>query len=498
METDKFQLPKSPFQYQILIDGKWQEASDGRRYTRLSPGHNQVIGEYPLCSKEDAEKAIKAARDAFNNNSWRTMPGAERAKIINKTASLIRQHAPELALIETLESGKPISEAIDEMEGAAGIWDYAATLCRHQYGDFNNNLGDDMVAMMFRQPVGVVGMITPWNFPLLIISQKLPFALAAGCTAVVKPSELTPGTTLRLGKLLQEAGIPDGVVNILSGYGDPVGKTMSESMDVDMISFTGSTLVGKQILAASQHNLKKVSLELGGKNPQIIFPDADMDAVIDAVVFGVYFNMGECCNSGSRIIVHETIADSVIEKVLEHTKKVKVGDPLDPTVKVGAIIDDRQLNKILSYIHKGKEQGATLETGGDQIKTDVGRFVQPTVFSNVKPNMDIAKEEIFGPVLSVIRFKTAEEAVAIANSTIYGLSASVWTNSLDTAIMMSRKIEAGTVWVNNFMSGYPEISFGGFKQSGLGRELGRFGIDEFTELKSVLIHIGPAKGKWVE
>lgn len=354
-----------------------------------------------------------------------------------------------------------------------------------------------MLAFMYRQPIGVVGMITPWNFPLLIISQKLPFALAAGCTAVVKPSELTPGTTLRLGEILLEAGIPAGVVNILSGYGDPVGRTMAESMNVDMISFTGSTMVGKQIVAASQHNLKKVSLELGGKNPQIIFPDADMKAVIDSVVFGVYFNMGECCNSGSRILIHEDVADDFVQKVLDHASKVNVGDPLDPEVKVGAIINNRQLEKIMKYIESGISQGASLKLGGALITTDRGIFVQPTVFSDVRPEMDIAKEEIFGPVLSVIRFKNADEAVKIANSTIYGLSASVWTKDLDTAILLSRKIEAGTVWVNNFMSGYPEISFGGFRQSGLGRELGRFSVEEFSELKSVLIHVGPPGSPWI-
>ena len=493
-----YSLPKTATRYKILIDGNWVDSLSGKTFKTISPAHNTEVGEYPLCAKEDTELAIKAAKKCFNGKKWPTMAGADRAKIINKVAALIRENSEELALVETLESGKPITQALDEMEWAAGLWDYAATLCRHQYGDVNNNLGNNMLAMMYRQPVGVVGMITPWNFPLLIISQKLPFALAAGCTAVVKPSELTPGTTLKLGEFLLEAGVPAGAVNILSGYGDPVGKPLSESMDVDMISFTGSTAVGKQIVAASQHNLKKVSLELGGKNPQIIFPDADMESVIDSVVFGVYFNMGECCNSGSRILVHEDIAEDFVEKVLEHAKKVKVGDPLDPDVKVGAIINNKQLDKILGYIEKGKTQGASLKIGGELVKTDLGNWVKPTVFSDVRPDMDIAKEEIFGPVLSVIKFKDREEAIYIANSTIYGLSASIWTKDLDTAITMSREIQAGTVWVNNFMSGYPEISFGGFKQSGLGRELGRFSIDEFSELKSVLFHVGPPSGKWVK
>lgn len=493
----KYSLPEKAFQYKILINGLWKESLSGESYTRESPAHGTPVGTYPLCNAEDTKEAIKAARAAFKEGSWASMPGADRAKIILNVAEGIRSRAEELALIECIESGKPISQALDEMEWAAAIWDYAATLCRHQYGDMNNNLGEDMMAFMYRQPVGVVGMITPWNFPLLIISQKLPFALAAGCTGVIKPSEMTPGTTLKLGEILHDAGVPDGVVNILSGYGDPVGKTLTESMDVDMITFTGSTLVGKQIVAASQHNLKKVSLELGGKNPQIIFSDADMDAVIDAVVFGVYFNMGECCNSGSRILIHEDVADDFVDKVLELSKKVKVGDPLDPSVKVGAIIDDRQQQKIMDYIESGRKQGADLKLGGEVMESRLGRYIQPTVFSDVRPDMDIAKEEIFGPVLSIIRFKTIDEAVQIANSTVYGLSASVWTRDIDTAMIMSRKIETGTVWVNNFMSGYPEVSFGGFRQSGLGRELGRFSIEEFTELKSVLIHLGPSGDGWV-
>lgn len=494
----KFELPHQPRNYQILIDGKWVDAISKETFTRTSPSHDKVVGSYPLCSREDTEKAISSAKKAFEEESWTDMPGAERAKLLQKVAEIIRKKAEELALIETIESGKPISQALDEMEWAAGIWDYAASLCRHQFGDLNNNLGGNMLAYMYREPIGVVGMITPWNFPLLIISQKLPFALAAGCTAVIKPSELTPGTTLMLGEILQEVGIPDGVVNILTGYGDPVGITLSESLDVDMISFTGSTEVGKHIVRSSMHNLKKVSLELGGKNPQIIFPDADMEAVIDAVVFGVFFNMGECCNSGSRILIHEDIADDFIDRVIAHAKKVKVGDPLDPTVKVGSIIDNRQLQKIMAYIKTGSEQGASLILGGAQINSVSGAYIEPTIFADVKPDMSIAKEEIFGPVLSIIRFRDTAQAVQIANDTIYGLSASVWTKDLDKALLMSRKVKAGTIWVNNFMSGSPEISFGGFKQSGQGRELGRSSIDEFSELKSVLIHLGPSNGKWVE
>jgi acyl-CoA reductase-like NAD-dependent aldehyde dehydrogenase len=352
-----------------------------------------------------------------------------------------------------------------------------------------------MLAMVIKEPIGVVSMITPWNFPLLIISQKLPMALAVGCTAVVKPSEFTPGTTLRLGGLLTEAGVPAGVVNILSGYGSPVGTTMTSHPMVDMVSFTGSTSVGKQIAATGGSMLKKVELELGGKNPQIIFPDVNLEEVVDSVVFGVYFNMGECCNSGSRILVHHDIADDLLKMVIEKSKKVKTGDPLDPEVKVGAIINDGQKEKILRYMDAAKQQGAKLVLGGEAVKE--GNYILPTIYDEVKPEMSIAREEIFGPVLSVIRFRTVEEAISIANDTLYGLSASVWTKDIDRAMMISRRVKAGTIWINTFMNGYAELPFGGYKESGLGREMGTAAIDEFTEMKTIQIHIGPKTGWWV-
>lgn len=494
---NKYKVPSKPHIYQNFINGHYKNSSGNETFERESPGHGAIIGQYPLSNKKDTEEAIAVAKKTFKSDEWSSLTGVDREKIIRNVAAIIRERAEELALIETLESGKPISQAIDEMEWAAGIWDYAATLARHIAGDVNTNVGRDMTAMMQKVPVGVVGMITPWNFPLLIISQKLPIALAAGCTAVIKPSEMTPGTTLLLGGMLKEAGLPDGVVNIVAGYGDPVGMTLAESNDVDMISFTGSTAVGKHIVRASAGNLKKVELELGGKNPQIIFPDADIDALIDAVVFGIYFNMGECCNSGSRIIIHEDIAAGFEAKVIAHAKKVKVGDPLDPTVKVGAIINNNQFDKIMKYIESGIAQGAKVTLGGKALKSDRGSFIEPTIFSDVTPDMDIACEEIFGPVLSILTFKTAQEALDIANGTDFGLSAGVWTKDIDTAMYMTRNIDAGTVWVNNWMSGYPEIPFGGMKQSGLGRELGPHAVDEFMETKSVLIKMGATPGDWV-
>jgi betaine-aldehyde dehydrogenase len=491
-------LPPKPFQYQLWINGKGETSGSGKTFDRRSPAHDAVVGVYPLAGNEETDLAVTAARRAFDEGPWPRRPGAERASCLTKLASLIRTHAEELALIETLESGKPITQARNEMEWAAGIWDYAAASCRNLAGDTYNSLGEQMLGLVVREPIGVVGMITPWNFPLLIISQKLPFALGAGCTCVVKPSELTPGTTLRLGPLLAEAGVPEGVVNIVSGYGDPVGIRLSSHPDVDMMSFTGSTEVGKSVVAASRSNLKKVGLELGGKNPQIIFADADLEAALDAAVFGICFNMGECCNSGSRLLVERSIYNDFVERLVNLIREVRVGDPLDEETQIGAIVNEEQLGKILHYIADGQKSGATLRVGGQQLKGIPGRFVAPTIFSEVRPEMPIAREEIFGPVLSVLPFDHAAEAIAIANSTPYGLSGAVWTRDLDRAFAVSRGIRAGTIWINTFMEGPAELPFGGYKESGLGRELGRSAIEEFTDLKTIQVHFGPRTGWWVK
>ena len=489
-------LPRTPFQYNLWINGEELPAQSGKRFQRRSPAHGTLIGEYAEADVADVDAAVKTARSAFDRGPWRNSSGADRMKSLLKASEIIRQQKEELALIETLESGKPISQARDEIDWAAGLWDYAAALCRHIHGDSYNSLGPSMLGLVIREPVGVVGMITPWNFPLLIISQKLPFALAAGCTCVIKPSELTSGTTLRLGRILAEAGIPDGVVNIISGYGDPVGSRLSLHPDVDMMSFTGSTNVGKAVVNAARNNLKKVELELGGKNPQIIFADADLEAALDAAVFGICFNMGECCNSGSRLLIQRPIAEQFVQNVVRLARTVTVGDPLDEKTKVGAIVNEQQFNKIMGYIDQGRRAGARLQLGGEPLNIPNGRFIETTVFDEVRPDMAIAREEIFGPVLSILTFDTREEAIEIANSTNYGLSCGIWTRDLDDALSVSRGVRAGTIWVNTFMDGYSELPFGGYKESGQGRELGRFAIEEFTELKTVQLHLGPRTSWW--
>src|SRR5260221_20258 len=466
-------LPSNHFTHSMWIDGGSVPAKSGETFSRQSPAHGVKVGEYPLAGAADADAAVAAARCAFDNGSWPHLPGADRAKVLLRAAELIRANKDELALIETLESGKPIKQARDEMEWSAALWDYAAALCRHLHGDSYNALGTQVLGLTIREPIGVVGMITPWNFPLLVISQTAPSRLVDSGICCVKLSESASGIALGLGPLLEEAGLPAGVVNIISGYGEPAGARLSEHPDINMISFTGSTEVGKAVVGSSRSNLKKVELELGGKNPHIVFADADLEAALDAVVFGVYFNKGECCNSGRQLLVQRSIADDFINRVMETAKKIPVGDPLDEETKIGAIIDGNQFDKILGYIESGVRDGARLRLGGKPLARENGRFIEATIFDNVRPEMSIAKEEIFGPVLSILTFETKEQAIRIANDTIYGLSAGVWTRDIETAFTVSRGIRAGTIWINTFMDGYPELCFGGFNQSGLGRELGR-------------------------
>jgi acyl-CoA reductase-like NAD-dependent aldehyde dehydrogenase len=483
-------------EFQMLIDGRWTNGAAGDVIERKSPGHGVVVSRYQAGTKTDAERAIAAARGAFDTGPWPHMTGAERSNILLKAADLIAARAGELAYLDCIESGKPISQAHAELGGAVDIWRYAAALGRDLHGESYNTLGEATLGVVLREPIGVISIITPWNFPFLIVSQKLPFALAAGCTAVVKPSELTSGSTLLLGEILMEAGVPSGVVNIIVGTGPEVGAPMTTHPHVDMVSFTGSTGVGKLTMANAAQTLKKVSLELGGKNPQIVFPDANLDDFIDAAVFGAYFNAGECCNAGSRLIVHRDIADEIVARVGALSARVKVGDPLDPQTKVGAIITPEHLAKIDGYVRSATSSGAALSHGGEPLNLGMGQFMSPTILSAVKPEMAVAREEVFGPVLSVLTFEALEDAVRIANSIDYGLSAGVWSRDFDTCLTVGRRVRAGTIWMNTFMDGASELPFGGYKQSGLGRELGRHAVEDYTETKTLNMHMGSRKVVW--
>lgn len=483
--------------FDMLIDGKWVAGEGGRTLERVAPSHGIVASRYHVASRKDAETAIAAARRAFDTGPWPKMTGAERSNILLKVAALIEQNLDEIAFLDSFEAGKPITQVKGEIAGAVDIWRYAAALARDLHGESYNTLGEGTLGVVLREAIGVVSIITPWNFPFLIVAQKLPFALAAGCTCVVKPSELTSGSTLILGRLLIEAGVPAGAVNIIAGTGAEVGAAMTSHPDVDMVSFTGSTGVGKLTMKNAGDTLKKVSLELGGKNPQIVFPDADLEAFADAAVFGAFFNAGECCNAGSRLILHASIANEAMERIRALSARVKVGDPLDPTTQVGAIITPEHLSKISGYVADARSGGAGVAMGGDALDLGAGQFMAPTILDKVTPDMAVAREEVFGPVLSVLTFETAEEAVAIANGTDYGLSASVWSKDMDTCLKVGRSVRAGTVWMNTFMDGASELPFGGYRQSGLGRELGRHAVEDYTETKTLNMHIGARTGWWV-
>ena len=476
--------PQHPFEYSALIDGELVGANGLHTIDRQSPAHGVVVGRYPALELETVSRAAAAARRVENSGVWRSVSGSDRAKLINRVAALLDRDRKKFGLIESLEGGKPISLVDGEIQASIDLWEYAATLARHCYGDTYNQLGAHTMGLVLREPVGVVGMITPWNFPLLIVSQKLPFALALGCCAVIKPSEMTSGTTLLLGELLLEAGLPKGVVNIVPGYGADVGRAICESGDVDMVSFTGSTRVGKEVCRYSAATLKKVSLELGGKSAHVVCADADLDQAAEKVVTGATFNTGQCCVAGSRLLVEAKIADEFCARVADGMGKLRIGDPLDPETRLGPLVSQVQFDRVTGYIDEGQKEGAKMQVVGKS-KPTTGFYVGPTLFSDVEPEMKIAQEEIFGPVLSVIRFDSREEAVEIANSTLYGLAAGVWTTDVDKAFYFARALKAGTVEVNAYMAGAPELPLTGHRQSGIGHEKGRFAVDEFTKLKTV-------------
>lgn len=487
-----------PYSARHLVAGRFITSADGAISERVSPAHGVVVSRSAAGGTAEVDAAVAAARKAFP--AWSRTSGKARAKILNRVADLIEANVERMTLLECLETGKPISQARDEVSGSADLWRYAAALARTQHGDSHNALGPDMLAVVLKEPRGVVSIITPWNFPIWILSQKLPFALAAGCACVVKPSELTPSTTVMLGELLLEAGLPEGVVNIVLGYGQPVGARLVNHPDVDMVTFTGSTAVGRAIAAQAGGNLKKVALELGGKYPQAIFPDADLDSAVDAITFGIYFNAGECCNSGSRIIVHEDIAATVVERVVALSRQVAFGDPLNPETQVGAIVTPQHQSKIDGYVQAARDAGAQIALGGAPLQIDGlgGQFYAPTVVTGVTPDMAIARDEVFGPVLSVLTFKTLDQAIALANDASYGLSAGVWSENVHTCLEFGRRVQAGTVWTNTWMDGFPEVTFGGMKQSGLGREIGQYGLDEFLEVKSLVMRVGRTRTPWVK
>ncbi|WP_299967654.1 aldehyde dehydrogenase family protein [uncultured Roseobacter sp.] len=490
--------PPEPRTFGFYVGGQPVAAGEREVFERASPGHGVPVTRIPTCSAQDVDMAVAVAREAFEDRRWSGLSGADRAAVLLKTADIMRARLDEIAYWESLENGKPIAQARGEATGCIGMFEYAAGLARALHGDSFNNLGDSMFGLVTREPVGVVGLITPWNFPFLILCERVPYILASGCTMVTKPSEMTSATTLMLAEILTEAGLPDGVMNVVTGPGSTVGTAMTEHMDIDMLSFTGSTAVGRLCVEASaRSNFKKLGLELGGKNPQIVFADADLEDAADGVAFGIAFNTGQCCVSGSRLIVERSVADEFARLVADKMSKIRIGDPLDENTQAGAITTDAQNRVIMSYIAKGQEEGATLAYGGEQLDLGMGQYVSPALFTGVTGDMAIARDEIFGPVLTVQEFDTVDDAIAIANDTVYGLAASVWTKNIDKALTVTRRVKAGRFWVNTTLSGGPELPLGGFKQSGWGREAGMMGVEEYTQVKSTHIEIGK-RSPWVD
>ncbi|MEL7151631.1 MAG: aldehyde dehydrogenase family protein [Pseudomonadota bacterium] len=490
-------LPEAPRAFGFFMGGRTIPAGDREIFERHSPAHDVPVTRLPKCTAADLDNAVAAARAAFADRRWSGLSGADRAAVLLEAAEGIRTRLEEIAYWETLESGKPISQVRGEVGGCVGMFEYAAGLARSLHGDSFNNLGDGMLGVVTREPVGVVGIITPWNFPFLILCERVPYVLASGNSIVAKPSEFTSASSVILGEILSEAGLPDGVFNVVTGLGPTVGQAMAEHMDIDMLSFTGSTRTGRAIVAAAgASNFKKLGLELGGKNPQIVFADADLEDAADGVAFGIGFNGGQCCVSGARLIVEASVADEFAKMVSAKMSKIVVGDPLEEDTQIGAITTDAQNATILGYIAKGQEEGADLVLGGEALDFGRGQFIAPTIFGSVKADMAIAREEIFGPVLTVMPFETLEEAIAMANDTDYGLAASVWTKNIDKALTVTRQVQAGRFWVNTTLAGGPELPIGGFKQSGWGREAGAMGVEEYTQVKSTHIEIGK-RSHWI-
>ena len=476
----------------MLIDGDWVASQSGAGMDVINPSNGQVLVQESLGGAHEVDLAVQAARRAFESGPWSRMRPAERTRLLLKLADALEQHGDELALLETLNTGKPLKMArAFDIGMAAECLRYNAGWATKLSGETRNvSLPGDWHAYTLREPVGVVGLIVPWNVPLAMAVSKISPALAAGCTVVLKPAELTPLTALRLGELIQAVGFPPGVVNIVTGLGQEAGQAIVDHPGVDKISFTGSTVVGKSILASAAGNLKRVALELGGKSPVFIFADADLDRAMDAAARGIFGNTGQVCAAGSRLFVHRSVADRVIEGIVQRARALRVAPGLSPDCEIGPVISARQRERVMGYIDSGRAEGAEVVAGGEAVQGE-GFFVQPTVLVNTRPDMKVVREEIFGPVLSTQLFDddSLEQLAARGNDSDYGLSSSIWTRDLRTAHQMVRRLRAGNVRVNAAVALDFAMPFGGYKQSGWGRENGREGVEAYTELKSVAIDL---------
>src|SRR5213594_1374591 len=474
----------------LLINNQWLDGS--KHFNTINPATGEVLTHVAEASAEDVDRAVQAARQAFDDRSgaWRKISASERGRLIWKLADLVEKNIDGLAEIETLDNGKPIFESrYVDMPMVADVLRYYAGLATKIHGETVNTL-DTAFTYTLREPVGVVGLIIPWNFPLLLASWKLGPALACGNTIVLKPAEQTPLSTLRFGELAVEAGLPAGVLNIVTG-GAATGRAIVRHPGIDKIAFTGSTAVGKEIMRSAADTLKRVTLELGGKSPNIIFADSDIDSAVKGAINGIFYGKGEVCNAGSRLFVESKVQDEFVEKLVGRAKKMQPADPLDPKTRMGAIVSQEQMQTVLGYIETGKKEGAKLIAGGNRVSVDgsKGFFIEPTIFGEVKNDMKIAQEEIFGPVLATLSFDNVDQVVDLANRNQYGLAAAVWTRDIKKAHTVSRRLKAGTVWINTYGLMDAALPFGGYKSSGFGRELGAHAVEHYTELKTVWLNM---------
>ncbi|WGI25090.1 aldehyde dehydrogenase [Halomonas alkaliantarctica] len=473
------------FETRAFINGEFVDAVDGNTLTSINPATGNVLAEVASCDAPDAERATQAARSTFNSGVWSRCNPSQRKRVLLRLADLVETHRDELALLDTLDMGKPISSSLGDLAGTVACLRYQAECIDKLYGEVAPT-GDSALGLVLREPMGVVAAIVPWNFPLMMTSWKIAPALAAGNSVILKPSEKSPLSALRLAHLAQEAGIPDGVFQVLPGYGHTVGKALALSMQVDCLAFTGSTAVGKQLMQyAGKSNLKRVFLECGGKSPNIVFADCQhLDAVAQSAAEAIFHNQGEVCIAGSRLLVENSIRQDFVARVVKAAEHMQPGDPLDPDSFMGAMVDEAQYQRVLEYIRQGESEGATLKLEGEASDSN-GYFLAPTVFDDVTPDMRIGREEIFGPVLSVFGFDSEEQAIALANDSDFGLAAGVWSQDIDRIMRVSRRLQSGQVYVNNWAGIDQTVPFGGVKQSGNGRDKSLHAQEKYCEVKTV-------------